>query len=469
MAEGTLVSDELVVNLLHKKIKQTKDQKYLIDGFPRNIKQAMLLEKTIKEIDLILNLHVDEQVLIERLMERSKTSGRVDDNPESIKKRIHTFHSETEPVVEYYKKFGKIKHIDSSKSIDEVYQQVKRAIKPNIIFFWGQPGVGKSSAAKALSNKTGYLHIDFEEFARQNKCKNAQEKTNKLIQYCDTVPHMCIVVDSFFTDFEQTKVFFTHFVEPQLVFYLSAPKDDVMENIHKYYSSERDRTYQRQQYEEFIKQRDLILAYLQNKPFFRPIDASQHISQIILNCLEVMRPLTLVAFEHHNKELAAIYYDKLEKQRGFIHCDMSQLVDDEVQRGTKLGKSIQPFLDSGKPIPPKHQTQLVAKVMFNEPDNKKFIFSNFPEKQTDFSTFESELYPIDYLVSFETENQPHRFNPQYNPQLSYFSIGKEIVIDRDALDILDSYITQRSKFGFISGPQFGGNNPLPSSSPTDFT
>lgn len=76
----------------------------------------------MKEMDLILNLHVDEDVLVSRLLERSKTSGRADDNPETIKKRIKTFHDETEPVIEYYKKFGKIKHIDSSKSVDEVYQ-----------------------------------------------------------------------------------------------------------------------------------------------------------------------------------------------------------------------------------------------------------------------------------------------------------------------------------------------------------
>lgn len=166
MKEAKLVSDELVVGLLKKKINTAKAQKYLIDGFPRNISQAKLLERELKEMDLILNLHVDEHILVERLLERSKTSGRADDNKETIVKRIHTFHNETEPVIEYYKKFGKIKHIDSARSIDDVYASVRKAIKPNLIFFWGPPGVGKSSVAKALHKKTGYLYIDYEEFAR---------------------------------------------------------------------------------------------------------------------------------------------------------------------------------------------------------------------------------------------------------------------------------------------------------------
>jgi len=76
----------------------------------------------IKEIDLILDIHVGEEALIARLLERSKTSGRVDDNIETIKKRIHTFHEQTEPVIEYYKKFGKIKRIEGDKPIDEVYK-----------------------------------------------------------------------------------------------------------------------------------------------------------------------------------------------------------------------------------------------------------------------------------------------------------------------------------------------------------
>ena len=122
IAQGQLVSDHLVVGLLEKKIKYTKCQKYLIDGFPRNIEQAKLLERTIKEIDLILDIHVSEDELVRRLLGRAKTSGRLDDNEETIKKRIHTFHEKTEPVLEYYKKFGKIKTIDGSKHIDEVYK-----------------------------------------------------------------------------------------------------------------------------------------------------------------------------------------------------------------------------------------------------------------------------------------------------------------------------------------------------------
>ena len=99
-------------------------------------------------------------------MERSKTSGRADDNEETIKSRIKTFHSETEPVIEYYRKFGKVAEINGDESIDNVYNAVKRSIKPNMVFFWGPPAVGKSTVAKIIANKTNYHYIDYEEFGK---------------------------------------------------------------------------------------------------------------------------------------------------------------------------------------------------------------------------------------------------------------------------------------------------------------
>lgn len=460
MKEAKLVDDQLVVGLLKKKIRGAKSQKYLIDGFPRNIAQAKLLERELKEMDLILNLHVDEDVLVQRLLERSKTSGRADDNPETIKKRIKTFHDETEPVIEYYKKFGKIKHIDSSKSVDEVYQQVRKAIKPNLIFFWGPPGVGKSSAAQALHKKTGYLYVDFEEFARQHKCKTQQEKTNKFIQYCNTVPHKCIVVDSFFTDLDQTKVFFTHFAEPQTIFFLNASKDDVMQNIHNYYKTEKERDYQKQCYRDFVAQRDQIYQFLHKKTYFKQIDASQTLNNIIFNCLEYLRPLTLVSFDHHNQDLSQEYYDLLEKQRGFITCDIDQMCEDEIERGTSLGRRMQAFQNSGQNIPPKFKIELVSKVMFNEPDNTKFLFYKFPSNQIEFTAFESELYPIDYLLSFQRKNQRHDYKGDLSPQIEFFANGKEIIIDDLSLSKLDYYINPQPKYGIIIGPQFSGKTTL---------
>ena len=75
---------------------------FLIDGFPREINQGLEFEKTVTSFCLVLSYECSEEVMTQRLLERGKTSGRVDDNEETIAKRFCTFRESTVPVLEYY-------------------------------------------------------------------------------------------------------------------------------------------------------------------------------------------------------------------------------------------------------------------------------------------------------------------------------------------------------------------------------
>jgi len=103
--------------------------KFLIDGFPRKMDQAIKFEESVCVASLILFLTCPESVLLDRLLERGKTSGREDDNEESIKKRFRTFIDTSMPVVDYYRAEGKVAEISSTGTIEEVYEQVKTAVK----------------------------------------------------------------------------------------------------------------------------------------------------------------------------------------------------------------------------------------------------------------------------------------------------------------------------------------------------
>ena len=67
-----------------------------------------------------------QEVMLERLLERGKTSGRTDDNPESIKKRFITYEESTRPIINHFKDIGKIRTIDSHRSPDAVYADVSK-------------------------------------------------------------------------------------------------------------------------------------------------------------------------------------------------------------------------------------------------------------------------------------------------------------------------------------------------------
>lgn len=137
--DGKIVPMEVTIQLLENAVQATiKDEhnrKFLIDGFPRKMDQALKFEEAVVPSKFTLFFDCPENVMQERLLERGKTSGRSDDNEESIKKRFKTFVDTSMPVVEHFEKQGKVVKVMATRSPDEVYEDVKskfaeRGLKP---------------------------------------------------------------------------------------------------------------------------------------------------------------------------------------------------------------------------------------------------------------------------------------------------------------------------------------------------
>lgn len=131
---GQLVPDEVVIAMVGSFFDRHKDVNgFLFDGFPRTVAQAQALDKLLAlkktDIALVLALDVTEKELINRLLNRGKTSGRSDDNSEEvIKKRFAVYTNETSPVADYYKKTRKFKSIQGEGSVDEINAALRQAI-----------------------------------------------------------------------------------------------------------------------------------------------------------------------------------------------------------------------------------------------------------------------------------------------------------------------------------------------------
>jgi len=139
--EGNIVPMEVTIKLLENAMRQTIAEnqsvqgwgnghgRFLIDGFPRQMDQAIKFEEDVCPATTVLYFSTTEEVMVSRLLERGKTSGRDDDNVESIKKRLVTYEQKTMPVIEYYGKQGKVVKIDSSVSVDEVYKVASAVVR----------------------------------------------------------------------------------------------------------------------------------------------------------------------------------------------------------------------------------------------------------------------------------------------------------------------------------------------------
>ncbi|KAI0928165.1 UMP-CMP kinase [Taiwanofungus camphoratus] len=103
--------------------------RFLIDGFPRQMDQAEKFDNEVCASSLVLFFTAPEDKMVERLLERGKTSGRDDDNAESIKKRLLVYKEKTMPVIEHYTKQQKVATIDASASVEEVHAKAKDVVE----------------------------------------------------------------------------------------------------------------------------------------------------------------------------------------------------------------------------------------------------------------------------------------------------------------------------------------------------
>jgi len=99
--------------------------KFLIDGFPRKMDQALKFEEVVCPARLVLFFDCPEEEMERRLLERGKTSGRADDNADSIRKRFRTFVETSMPVVEHYEAEGKVIKVLATKTPEGVYADTK--------------------------------------------------------------------------------------------------------------------------------------------------------------------------------------------------------------------------------------------------------------------------------------------------------------------------------------------------------
>ena len=131
MDKGELVPDQVTIDMLIDELKKPTDaQGFIFDGFPRTAFQTKALEDIVKnvlndQIDICLSLVVEDEILVKRLLERGKTSGRSDDADENIiRNRIKEYYTKTAEVAELYKKQGKYVEVNGVGEIVEIAEKL---------------------------------------------------------------------------------------------------------------------------------------------------------------------------------------------------------------------------------------------------------------------------------------------------------------------------------------------------------
>ncbi len=132
--KGDLVPDQVTIKMLESEVDKNPNSKgFLFDGFPRTITQAMALDEFLatkkQKITAIIALEANDEILVQRLLERGKTSGRIDDQDEKkIRNRYQEYNEKTAPLTDFYKKNGNFKAVDGIGTIIEITNRLTSVI-----------------------------------------------------------------------------------------------------------------------------------------------------------------------------------------------------------------------------------------------------------------------------------------------------------------------------------------------------
>jgi adenylate kinase len=131
---GELVPDELTTELVQQRLSAPDAAGgFVLDGYPRNLGQAEALAAWLdvvgRSLDAVLFFDLNDEIATERALGRAAASGRTDDTPEVIARRLELYHQETEPVVAFYRASGVLVSLHAERSIDEVTEEIEAALE----------------------------------------------------------------------------------------------------------------------------------------------------------------------------------------------------------------------------------------------------------------------------------------------------------------------------------------------------
>lgn len=133
MDDGVLVPDDLIIAMVRSELESMEPVRVLLDGFPRTTAQAEALDRLLAElgapITAVIELNVDAEELVARLLKRADQEGRSDDNEDTIRTRMRVYAEQTAPLLDYYRRAGKLQRVDGVGALDEVAARIQEAIE----------------------------------------------------------------------------------------------------------------------------------------------------------------------------------------------------------------------------------------------------------------------------------------------------------------------------------------------------
>lgn len=303
-----------------------------------------------------------------------------------IKNRVQVYFNESVPVVTYYQKFGKVRHIDASGTIAEIYAQAREAALPECIFMLGPKACGKSTVSQKMAERTNMMHIDFVKYLLDNGLYGQDDETviQQFIKYLNIIHPKRVLVENFPQNEFQAKFFIRNGTTPSHVFLLKCSKDvcqermiDLGEENPNYVPS----SILSKRIKEFNDNAVNLIPFLRQNSCFHEVSTDQHIDQSLKTIYNEIEPTIINIRMGKKAGLQGEITRNLVDNHGFINLDVIELQSAEIDRKTQVGEELFKYATHDKVIPSKLIVRMLNKIIYcGQRKLTKFILSNFPEQ-----------------------------------------------------------------------------------------
>jgi adenylate kinase family enzyme len=378
------LTSEVLIKVLVQAIITTPSKTYIVEGFPKSLEDALQFERQIKEISLIINLYLDEDI----------AHSRMDHND---KNTIKVFHERSNDLISFYEKYGIVRQVNTNADIAEVYETLKETIYPRVYLIVGKKYSGKTTISNFLCERMGMKYFDFIKDFSKSKDESASAVMNILINKLRDETAQKVLIE----DFPLKKDFINYFQKNckkfEKVIFLNIEDENAYERMIKSSSEENVGCSTLNSLLYDFDSKKEVINYLR-KGSFLEVNVNNHLKLVLEDLLASLAP-SLLLFSHNSKEDTSLDFKKdlvnhFVTKLNYQQVDVLSIVEENIKRQTSNGKILEKC-ENKINYPIELLLGILKPILFSV-KNTKFILNNFPTSQ--ISDFEKKICKVSKLI-----------------------------------------------------------------------
>ena len=436
MDKGDLVPLTDILGMVQETMNKSGSNKFLLDGYPRALEQAFAFEQQIGPATFCLAIDCSDETMKARLLARGASSGRSDDNEETIVKRIQTFHEQSEAAIDFYSRLGKLKRINSELPKEEVYAQVRKAFQPRVVFVAGKPGSGKGTQCKRVAARYGYQHISAGDLLRAEVARGSTDGANieRLIRNGQLVPDDLtlkvirrtidnsgsrnFLLDGYPRTMAQALQFEYEVGPCEFVLQIDASDSVCRARLSNGKRIDDTKAAVTKRLNTYARQTVPVLDLYALSNDVRIIDGTGTEDDVFRAIDTHFAPKVIFAMGGKDADIATPC-KTLASETGYTYLSTKDLLQAEVARGVGLGKTLADMIQSGMIVPVDVTLEVIQNAMMAS-GNDKFILEGFPRAVDQVLAFERQICKCSSVLFFEADATPP--SQQTMSTINYFAL-----------------------------------------------